>query len=134
MRNLSAATGILFLTASVFSTSAFSEKCGTVHECAQKAVEIAETSNVTISGMREEISKLKADLAAQKKAFDALKKIPNKVVGEITSHDGYWGKWHKTAMCPSGQYVCGMRVRIEDQQGDGDDTAMNSVRLQCCSF
>ncbi|MCU0294412.1 MAG: RICIN domain-containing protein, partial [Thermoanaerobaculaceae bacterium] len=44
------------------------------------------------------------------------------------------GTWKTWGVCPTGQAVCGMEVRSEDNQGEGgDDTALNGVRLQCCT-
>ena len=46
---------------------------------------------------------------------------------------GPWGKWHKTTtFCPANYYVCGLNQKVENEQGAGDDTALNSVALQCC--
>jgi hypothetical protein len=55
-------------------------------------------------------------------------------VEELRPGDGYWGSWGAWATCPAGSYVCAAQVRIEGKQGGGDDTAMNGIRLKCCSL
>jgi hypothetical protein len=45
---------------------------------------------------------------------------------------GLWGTWHGPAFCPDNHYVCGIEQKVEPQQGNGDDTAMNAVRVYCC--
>uniref|UniRef100_A0A8C1N6K5 Vitelline membrane outer layer 1 homolog a n=1 Tax=Cyprinus carpio TaxID=7962 RepID=A0A8C1N6K5_CYPCA len=42
---------------------------------------------------------------------------------------GKWGDW--TQMC-RGTGICGIKTRIEEPQGSGDDTALNDVRMFCC--
>ena len=42
-----------------------------------------------------------------------------------------WGNWGDYKMCASGQYVKGMQLRIEKNQGGGDDSALNAIRLTC---
>ena len=39
-------------------------------------------------------------------------------------------------MFAGGTAVCGLSVRVEDPQGDGnnDDTAMNGLALHCCTL
>ncbi len=49
----------------------------------------------------------------------------------LTPHGGLWGGWGHSARCPGG--YTGAQVRIERQQGDGDDTALNCVKLWCTS-
>ncbi len=44
---------------------------------------------------------------------------------------GDWGPW---TSCPSDSAVCGLSVRVEGPQGSDDDTAMNGMRLICCSL
>ncbi|HUT79128.1 MAG TPA: hypothetical protein VM285_15625 [Polyangia bacterium] len=53
---------------------------------------------------------------------------------ELIPGDGSWGNWGGIQYCPEDTYVCGIRVRIEPDQGGGDDSAMNGVRLTCCYF
>ncbi len=48
--------------------------------------------------------------------------------------DGFWGSWWGWKYCPQYTYVCGVNVRIEWDQGGGDDTALNGIRLVCCSL
>ena len=55
-------------------------------------------------------------------------------VAELRPGDGFWGSWGAWATCPAGSYVCAAQVRIEGDQGWGDDTAMNGIRLKCCSL
>lgn len=44
-----------------------------------------------------------------------------------------WGVFPASfTLCPSGWGVCGASVRVEPDQGSGDDTAMNGLKLACC--
>lgn len=53
----------------------------------------------------------------------------------VNPHPGIWGNWTAPKYCPPDQYVCGSRVRFESRRGSkDDDTALNSVELQCCPF
>lgn len=46
---------------------------------------------------------------------------------------GPWGDWSDWAFCSPGTAVCGLSIRFEDYQGtDGDDTAMNGMKIHCC--
>ena len=45
---------------------------------------------------------------------------------------GTWGDWRGETFCPLNRYVCGLEQKVEARQGDGDDTALNSVRMLCC--
>jgi hypothetical protein len=44
---------------------------------------------------------------------------------------GHWGSWYSLAECPKGSYAFSFRQKVEPPQGDGDDTALNAVRLLC---
>ena len=46
-------------------------------------------------------------------------------------YEGLWGDWQLKAMCDSGSYIIGGQVRFEGQQRDGDDTALNGLRIRC---
>jgi hypothetical protein len=50
---------------------------------------------------------------------------------EIMPYGGLWGDWSDWQSCPNGEYFVGMRGRFEMPQGDGDDTTLNAVQLQC---
>ncbi|MDM8557525.1 Calx-beta domain-containing protein [Candidatus Parabeggiatoa sp. HSG14] len=55
--------------------------------------------------------------------------------GEIQAPGGMsWGTWNSYQYCPSGQAICGVRTRVEEEQGGGDDTAMNGAEYACCLF
>lgn len=45
-----------------------------------------------------------------------------------------WGSWRGQALCPAGQFVCGMEQRVESGQGSDDDTSVNSVAMVCCTL
>ncbi|GLC34633.1 Vitelline membrane outer layer protein 1 [Pleodorina starrii] len=52
----------------------------------------------------------------------------------ISQGAGSWGDWGAWVYCPTDSYVCGAQARFESgQQGSGDDTAFNGLRLQCCT-
>lgn len=44
---------------------------------------------------------------------------------------GYWGTWSSNFICPAGENVVGFTNRVEPDQGEGDDTAMNGLRMYC---
>ena len=45
--------------------------------------------------------------------------------------NGFWGNWGNIATCPDGQFVYGYRLRSENNQHGGDDTALNDIQLRC---
>ena len=46
-----------------------------------------------------------------------------------------WGTMGAWAICPAGQMVCGLRTRVEWDQGPiDDDTTLNGVRFACCTY
>ena len=44
---------------------------------------------------------------------------------------GDWGDWGNHEFCRNGGYAVGFATKVEGAQGDGDDTAMNALALQC---
>lgn len=45
-----------------------------------------------------------------------------------------WGEWRGKTFCPDDHYVCGLSQKVERSLGDGDDTAVNDLRIYCCEF
>lgn len=43
-----------------------------------------------------------------------------------------WGSWRGRTYCPAHTFVCGLEQRVEGDQGDGDDTAVNDIAIICC--
>jgi len=44
-----------------------------------------------------------------------------------------WGTLRETVYCNPGAYAVGYEMRVEGSQGNGDDTALNAIRLLCRS-
>jgi len=42
-----------------------------------------------------------------------------------------WGDWGNWDDCPAGQFAIGFQLKAEGEQGRGDDTALNSIKLMC---
>ena len=49
------------------------------------------------------------------------------------SNEGSWGVWADSLACGSGEAICGLRIRLESDQGSGDDSAMNGIIIHCCA-
>lgn len=49
----------------------------------------------------------------------------------LTPSAGNWGTWHPTVYCLAGQYATAFQMRVEGNQGSGDDTSLNAVKVQC---
>ncbi|XP_045182718.2 vitelline membrane outer layer protein 1-like [Mercenaria mercenaria] len=47
---------------------------------------------------------------------------------------GVWGSWGPASQsCDPNSAICGFMSRIEDPQGGGDDTALNDIKMYCCT-
>ena len=44
---------------------------------------------------------------------------------------GYWGSWGSWQYCRNGGYAVSFDQKVESPLGDGDDTALNGICLQC---
>lgn len=51
----------------------------------------------------------------------------------VTVAEGAWGTWRDVAECPSGTYAQQARQRVEANQDDNDDSALNSLALRCAA-
>lgn len=49
----------------------------------------------------------------------------------VTPTQGRWGGWTGMKMCPRNKYIGAVRIRFEDKQGGGDDTALNGLQIFC---
>ena len=47
-----------------------------------------------------------------------------------TIHEGLWGDWSNTVLCPTGSFISGLQFRYEDRM-NGDNTALNGLRIRC---
>jgi hypothetical protein len=54
---------------------------------------------------------------------------------ELSAGNGtLWGDWSEYKECPAGSAVCGLSIKLEEKKGkDGDDTAMNGLKVRCCA-
>ncbi|MDB9437279.1 hypothetical protein PN450_10830 [Dolichospermum lemmermannii CS-548] len=52
-------------------------------------------------------------------------------IARIMPHPGMWGNWGEGSNCPQGVFLTHFQLKVEVNQGSGDDTAANSVRFMC---
>lgn len=45
-----------------------------------------------------------------------------------------WGDWKAEEICPPNSWVSAMNLKIEPDQGKGDDSGLNGIRLSCTSM
>jgi hypothetical protein len=41
------------------------------------------------------------------------------------------GDWGPVESCPNEEYAVGFKLKTQQPQGDGDDTALNAIALKC---
>jgi len=60
---------------------------------------------------------------------------------QLKSLNGSWvtpntntafGTWGAEQSCPANQAICGVKTKVEPDQGSGDDTELNGVVFACC--
>jgi hypothetical protein len=54
---------------------------------------------------------------------------PIEAPGKYTDDPGNWRDW---GYCPGGTAICGFQSKMESEQGGGNDSALNHVRVACC--
>lgn len=54
----------------------------------------------------------------------------NQVGGEVTPNFGTWGSWASKG-CDKGSYMTYFALKVEGNQGSGDDTSANAVNFWC---
>ena len=99
----------------------------------QTLEEIRRQTDIEIAGLRNEVQSITSEydeLRSNLEVFRTLERLPLRQ--RIDGDPGYWGTWRQEASCPERHYVCGLQQRIEPGQGDGDDSAMNGLRMFCC--
>ena len=53
--------------------------------------------------------------------------------GTVLSGNGlHWGTWSGYELCPENAAICGLKTKVEGNQGASDDTALNKVVFYCC--
>ncbi|XDV38014.1 hypothetical protein PO909_007556, partial [Leuciscus waleckii] len=50
----------------------------------------------------------------------------------LQGEGGPWGDWGYWSPSCKGTGICGIKTRVEEPQGMGDDTALNDVIMYCC--
>ena len=45
-----------------------------------------------------------------------------------------WGDWSDWEVCEAHKYVVGFQLKTEKKQGQGDNTALNGIELQCATI
>lgn len=89
-----------------------------------------------VDGLEESVTGLGVALAGHieepwgEGGEDAPRHTPGQAIG--FANEGPHGVWSDALFCPDGQYVCGLRQKVEPPVGSGDDTTMNAVEFYCC--
>lgn len=86
------------------------------------------------ANMRFESSQGSGDDTATNGFIFKFCKLSNWSSQNTMMFSGLWGDWKGWAMCPTGYFVNGFQVRFEKSRGDGDDTALNGLKIQCINL
>ncbi|XP_053381801.1 vitelline membrane outer layer protein 1-like [Mercenaria mercenaria] len=65
-------------------------------------------------------------------ALILVNNAPRRVIKVLKASNGApWGGWGPPQFCAEGTYAIGYAIKVEPGQGSGDDTALNSIQLDC---
>jgi len=55
--------------------------------------------------------------------------------GQVIEGEGTpWGQWTPVQKCRKRQAVCSLQTQVETNQGAGDDSSLNNLRVECCDI
>ncbi|CAF3693494.1 unnamed protein product [Rotaria sp. Silwood1] len=52
----------------------------------------------------------------------------------FASNGDPWGDWKPMKYCSPSTAICGFSLKLEDTQNEGDDTAANGAKFECCTL
>ena len=87
-----------------------------------------------VKELQKNLGELKSDIQEAPSSGETVQQrhVPTPGQEIRFSNSGGFGKWSDPVFCPPGYYVCGLRQKVEGNQGSGDDTSMNAVSFYCC--
>lgn len=77
------------------------------------------------------VARMSYSVAYRKKDCNTILRKPSVDVAVLGPFGGHWGGWGAWERCPEGQMAFQFAKKVEAPQGDGDDTALNGIRLDC---
>eukprot|EP00795_Rhopilema_esculentum_P015659 gene15659-6945_t len=117
-------------------------QCGDKEVCSKEGKwgewsdEISCPTGSFISGWRQNVEDKqgrgvqKDDTALNNVEYRCRDKNTWEGTGNIKTNAKEWGKWSRLVECSRGQFICGIKTRVE--KPGGDDTALNDIKHNCC--